>query len=128
MDFFAYSLPDARYPGGVHIGVNDGGGDGCTSAWEIFQGGDGEVSEAGEGDGARDGGGGHDQRVGCAIGGAFVREDFSLPDSETVLFIDDDEAEAEEFYAFLEKCLSTDNDAGLACHYVEEGLSFGSCG
>ena len=55
MDFFAYSLPDARYPGGVHIGVNDGGGDGCTSAWEIFQGGDGEVSEAGEGDGARDG-------------------------------------------------------------------------
>lgn len=72
----------------------DGGDDFAAVLWAFGDGGDVEVAVEGEGEGAWDGGGGHDEDVGGV--GVLLDEFGALGDAEFVLFVDDGEVEVWE--------------------------------
>ncbi len=98
--------------------VTGGGGfgeDGLAAGGEFVDDGDVEVAEGGHGEGARDGGGGHDESVRREAGAArFGADERALFDAEFVLFVDDDEGEGFELDGFGEEGVGADDEGGGA--------------
>ena len=88
----------------------DGGYNGAAAGGEFVDEGDVEVAVDGHGEGAGNGGRGHDQHVG---GGALADEAVALLDAEFMLFVDDGEAEVGEFGVAVEEGVGADEDLGL---------------
>lgn len=124
VDFFGGALPDSAHPGGVVRG-DAVGGDAGSACGHVGEGGDVEVAEDCHGDGAWDGGGGHDEHVG-GVGSAGA-EGVALVDAESVLFVDDDESEVGVVDVVGEYCVGADDDSGHAAGDVEE-RTFALCG
>ncbi len=77
---------------------------------KFVDGGNVEVAVDGHGEGAGDGGCGHDEDVG---GNAFLHEAETLHDAEAMLFVDDDEAEFLEFDILFNEGVGADGDGDL---------------
>ena len=111
-----------RVPGGVHEhGLHRGAPGG-----KLTQLADLEIPEHGHGDRARDGGGGHDQRVGLAL--RLRRQGRALLHAEAVLLVDHDQPEVEEGDRIAEEGVRPDDDARLPGHDVVQHAPLGRSG
>ena len=85
-----------------------------------------QIAKGGHGKGAGDGGGGHDEGVGNGASlGAFGTDDGALFDAEFVLFINNDEGESFEVYAFGKEGVGANDEAeGAVCQGAEDFFAF----
>ena len=83
------------------------GEDGLAAGRKLVDDGDVEVAIEGHGEGAGDGGRGHHEDIG---GDALARKAEALEDAETVLLVDDGEAEALELDVLFEDRVGADHD------------------
>ena len=104
------------------------GEDGLAAGGEFVDDGDIQIAEGGHGEGAGDGGGGHDEGVGGQAGtGGFGADDGALFDAEFVLFVDDDEGEGFELDRFGEECVGADDEVeGAVGEFGEDFLAVGA--
>ena len=92
-------------------GGNEAGGDGLSSGRLLVEDGHVHVAEIGEREGARNGRRGHDQHV---DGGALAAERRAPMHPETMLLVNDGEAEIAELHIFLEQRVGADDDVDRA--------------
>ena len=104
-------LADEGEGPGALLGGDESGLDGAATGGHFGDATDVEVAVDGEGEGAGDGGGGHDEDVGIDAHAAHAG---ALVDAETVLLIDDDEAEAGELGFVGDEGLGADDDVDFA--------------
>jgi len=97
-----------------------GGGDGLSTRRFFGESGNVHFAPMGEQQGARDGGGGHHQKVGF---GALGGEGQALIDAEAVLFVDDGQSEVLEFDVFLEDGVGADQQGDGAVGEAFENIS-----
>ena len=125
-DLLGGTPPDALHPGGARP-RDEVGGYGAAPGGQLVQDGGGQVSEDRHGDGARDRGGGHDQevgRVGLSSGRvgqtAALAQGVTLGDAETVLLIDDDQAEEGDLHRVGQQGVGTHDDRRLTGGQLSE--------
>ncbi len=88
------------------------GAHGVAARGQLVDDGAVEVAVEGHGEGARYGGGGHDEDVGRH--GGFLPEFAALLDAEAVLFVDDHEAEVAEGDVVLDEGVGADEEVDCA--------------
>src|ERR1700682_1714074 len=120
-DFAADAAPDTgemRLGGEVRF-------DGRAAGRKFVEDGDVEIAVKREGERARDGRGGEDKDVrSVAVGGGFVHQAFALENTEAVLFVDGDEAEACELNIAFDEGVRADDELRLAGADAFEGGGF----
>ena len=117
---FVLEEAEHRIPRGV--GAVDGS-DRLAARGEFIEQADVEVAVGRHGQGARNGGSGHDEHVGRR--GGFGPQLRPLLDSEPVLLVDDGQAELAENHARLDQRMGPDRDADLPGRDALEGLPTG---
>ena len=118
----ADALPGAVDPLRVVGDGHDVGGDRRPPPRQLGEGRDLEVAVHGHRDGARDGGGRHDEHV---RGAALRAQGVALLDAEAVLLVDDDEPEVGELHALRQQRVGADDDARLPGRRLEQGPAAG---
>src|SRR6267143_473049 len=120
-DFAAERFPNA----GEMLLRGHARGDGRASGREFIENGNVEVAVEGEREGARDGRSGQYKDVrGVAARGGFIHQALALEDSEAMLLVNGDEAEAGEFDVVFDERVGTDDELRLAGANAIEGGGF----
>ena len=106
------------------VRLDDAGLDALAAGWEFVDGGVVEFAVDGEGEGARNRGGGHDQQVGRA----FAAQGVALEHAEAVLLVDHGETEVVEGDTFFDQGVGADDEVKLAVLHLFADLALAGGG
>ena len=120
LHLLAHSRPGSLDQGRLLPRRDNMGSDGRAASRKLAQGGDIQVAEHGHGDGTRDGSRRHDEHVGPHATACLCREGSPLLDAESMLLVDDDEAEVTELDGVLQQGVRAHDDACIPGDHVKQ--------